>query len=286
MATLERLDLHTHSHCSDGTLAPAALVAAAVQRQVQMLALTDHDTVAGCEEARAACAAAGDAAPLFIAGIELTCEWQGREIHVVGLDIDARHEVLRDQVARVRQLRRERLAAMGRRLDAAGLPGSALVAETLDSGTSATRMHLARALVRDGHVADAEAAFDRWLKRGRPGYAPAHWPSLPDTVDCIRRAGGLAVLAHAQRYPLSAGGLRELTSSFKEAGGAGIEISIAGISPGDQDRLASLARRYLLAGSVASDFHEPGIPWRPVGRFAKLPDGIEPIHDELLRRHP
>jgi predicted metal-dependent phosphoesterase TrpH len=286
--TLERIDLHTHSHCSDGTLTPRELVAAAILRQVQMLALTDHDTVAGCDDARAACAAetAGTAAPLFIPGIELTCDWRGREIHVVGLDIDTQHAAIRTRVAQVRQLRRERLAAMGQRLDAAGLPGSALVEEILATDTSATRMHLARALVRAGHATGTEEVFDRWLKRGRPGYAPAQWPELAATVECIVHAGGLAVLAHAQRYQLSAGGLRDLTAQFKDSGGAGIEVSIAGISPGDGDRLASLARRYGLAGSIASDFHEPGIPWRPVGRFAKLPDGIQPIHDQLLRRHP
>jgi len=286
MTTLERIDLHTHSNCSDGTLEPSALVAAAIQRQVQMLALTDHDTVAGCNEARAACAAAGTAAPRFIPGIELSCDWLGREIHVVGLDIDMQHEALQAHVGLLQRLRRERVAAMGHRLDAAGLPGSVLAQEILAQEGSATRMHLARALVREGHVEDTQAAFDRWLKRGRPGYVPAQWPDLAATVQCIRQAGGLAVLAHAQRYQLSAGGLRELAARFRDSGGAGIEVSIAGISPGDTDRLAALARRFGLAGSIASDFHEPGIPWRPVGRFAKLPDGIQPIHEELLRRNP
>jgi len=289
MTTLERIDLHTHSDCSDGTLAPRALAALAIQRQVQMLALTDHDTVDGCDEARAACAAAtlgGLQAPLFIPGIELTCDWRGREIHVVGLDLDTQDPALRAHLAQLRQLRRERLATIGRKLDDAGLPGSLLVNDILAADCSATRMHLARALVRGGHAVDTQQAFDRWLQRGRPGHAPAQWPGLPATVQCIHGAGGLAVLAHPQRYTLSAGGLRELVAAFKDCGGAGIEVSIAGMSTGDGDRLASLARRFDLAGSIGSDFHEPGIPWRPVGRFAKLPDGIQPIHEELLRRHP
>jgi predicted metal-dependent phosphoesterase TrpH len=289
MATPERVDLHTHSDCSDGTLAPRALVAEAIRRQVQILSLTDHDTVAGCDEARAACTAASGnnlQPPLFIAGIELTCDWRGREIHVVGLDIDTHNPALCAHIAGLRQLRRERLAAMGRRLDATGLPGGSLVDGILGANTSVTRMHLARALVNAGHAADTQQAFDRWLKRGRPGHVPAQWPQLAATVHCIRDAGGLAVLAHPQRYTLSAGGLRELAAAFKECGGAGIEVSIAGMSPGDSNRLSALARRFGLAGSIGSDFHAPGIPWRPVGRFAKLPDGIQPIHDELLRRHP
>jgi predicted metal-dependent phosphoesterase TrpH len=140
--------------------------------------------------------------------------------------------------------------------------------------------------VRGGHASDINAAFDRWLRRGRPGYAPASWPDLPATVQTIGAAGGLAVLAHPHRYKLSAGGLRELATVFRDCGGHGLEISIAGIGLGDSQRLATLARRLDLAGSIGSDFHEPGIPWRPLGRFAKLPDGIRPIHDELLRRHP
>jgi predicted metal-dependent phosphoesterase TrpH len=91
----------------------------------------------------------------------------------------------------------------------------------------------------------------------------------------------LPVLAHAHRYQLSAGGLRELSAAFKAAGGVGIEVSLAGISPGDAARAASLARRFDLDGSFGSDFHEPGIPWRPLGRMAKLPDGVRPITARL-----
>jgi hypothetical protein len=288
MSTPERIDLHVHSHCSDGTLAPAALVALAIQREVQWLALTDHDTVAGCAEAASACAAAASSgfAPRFVPGTELTCDWHGREIHVVGLAIDTAHAALATHLDGLRALRRSRLQEMGRRLQSAGLPGETLVATILAQPTSATRMHLARSLAAAGHVSDPEEAFERWLKRGRPGYAPAQWPTLAATVAAIGTAGGLAVLAHAQRYQLSGGGLRDLVAHFRECGGHGIEVSLAGVSPGDADRLASLARRFDLAGSVASDFHAPGLPWRPLGRFAKLPDGIRPILDELRRRLP
>ena len=93
-----------------------------------------------------------------------------------------------------------------------------------------------------------------------------------------------AALAHAHRYALSPGVLRELCAQFKELGGAGLEVSLAGTGPGDAHRLASLARRYSLAGSVGSDFHEPGIPWRPLGRFVKLPEGVTPLLELLPRR--
>lgn len=273
----DRIDLHTHSDCSDGLLTPAGLVGLAAQREVRMLALTDHDTLEGCAAAQQACETHGIR---FIPGIELSCEWQGREIHVVGLGVDPAEADLRAHCVAVGEQRRARIRAMAERLTGAGLPGAELALEALRAAAP-TRTHLARALCRGGHCQDAQAAFDRWLRRGRPGYVPAHWPSLEQVVARIGSARGLAVLAHPHRYALSGGQLRALTEQFAGAGGAGLEVSLAGMGPGDADRVASLARRYGLAGSVGSDFHEPDLPWRPVGRFAKLPEHITPITARL-----
>jgi predicted metal-dependent phosphoesterase TrpH len=275
---LERIDLHTHSDVSDGTLAPATLVAAAAARHVQWLALTDHDTVAGCAEAAAAATSLG---LRFIPGIELTATWLGREVHIVGLNIDVKATGLLQHCAALLQLRRERLAAIGTRLQAHGLPGVELATAIVATARAPTRMHMARELVARGFAVGTQPAFDRWLNRGCPGYVAAAWPEVAATVACINAAGGIAVLAHAHRYRLSNGGLRELCAAFRAAGGAGIEVSLAGCSPGDTERAAALARRYDLCGSFGSDFHEPGIPWRPLGRMAKLPDGIQPVTARL-----
>ena len=180
----------------------------------------------------------------------------------------------------MRERRRERLQAMAQRLTTAGLPGTALVEAAL-AARSPTRTHLARALCRLGISDDLQQAFDRWLKRGRPGYVAAQWPSVTAAVGCITDAGGIAVLAHPHRYPLSNGVLRELTAEFHAAGGEGIEVSLAGMAPKDAERAAMLARRHDLAGSIGSDFHEPDLPWRPLGRFDKLPDRITPIAARL-----
>lgn len=272
-----RVDLHTHSHCSDGRLAPAALVALAAQRGVGLLALTDHDTALGCEEARVACELHGIR---FVRGVELTAAWREREIHVIGLNIDDAHRPFEAHCARVLELRRERVTAIAQRLSRAGLPGAALAAEAL-AAAAPTRAHLARGLHARGLAGSVEAAFERWLKRGRPGYVSAQWPALALAVQCIIDAGGVAVLAHPHRYRVSQGVLRELVAEFKAAGGAGLEVSLAGMGPGDADRAATLARRFDLAGSIGSDFHEPGLPWRPLGRFAKLPERITPIMARL-----
>ena len=268
-----RIDLHTHSRCSDGTLTPTALVELAAGRHVGMLALTDHDTMVGCDEARAACQTHHIH---FISGVELTCQWREREVHIIGLNIDTRQPDLVAHCEHLAQLRRERIERMAERLSRAGLPGTVLAAAAL-AAASPTRMHLARALCDQGFARSTQEAFDRYLQRGAPGHSAAQWPELDSVVRCIVQSGGIAVLAHPHRYTLSAGRLRELVGQFKAEGGAGLELSLAGMSPACADRAASLARRFDLAGSFGSDFHEPGLPWRPLGRLAKLPDAIVPI---------
>lgn len=273
------IDLHTHSHFSDGTLPPAELVEMAVERGVSVLALTDHDTTAGLAEARRA--AAGRLR--LIAGVEITCGWRGQELHVVGLGVDADDAPLQQHLAQLLLTRRTRVAAIGARLARERhFAGRNLADGVLATAHVPTRTHLARALVAAGDARTSQDAFDRWLGRGRAGHVPQQWPALDATIAVIRGAGGHAVLAHPHRYKLSSGALRNLCAEFRDAGGAALEVSLPGLSPNDASRLGSLARSHGLAGSAASDFHEPGLPWRPLGRFAKLPEGIEPLLPRLL----
>ncbi len=176
-----RIDLHTHIDCSDGLLSPAALVALAAQRGVELLALTDHDTVSGCAAAGVAFAASGVG---FIAGVELSCRWRDREIHVIGLRIDAGDAALLAHCAAVLAQRRARVQAIAQRLARAGLPGSSL-AELALAAPLPTRTHLARALCQLGLARSVPEAFERWLARGRPGYIGAEWPSLAIAVERI-----------------------------------------------------------------------------------------------------
>ena len=112
---------------------------------------------------------------------------------------------------------------------------------------------------------------------------PQEWPDVDAAVAAIRAAGGHAVLAHPHRYKLSAGALDNLCSEFRERGGAALEVSLPSLSPNDaQSPRRDWRARMAWPGSAASDFHEPGLPWRPLGRFAKLPDGVEPLLARLL----
>ncbi|MDF3021084.1 MAG: hypothetical protein K0Q92_2387 [Steroidobacteraceae bacterium] len=272
------VDFHTHSHCSDGILSPTALVERARTRNVGTLALTDHDTTAGLDEAGAACVAQGIR---FVPGVELSANWRGQTIHVVGLQVEATHAGLGEHVAAVRARRRERLAEIGERLEKkARLPGRELAAEAGES-PSPTRLHLARLLVARGHARDTQEAFDRWLNRDKAGHVPAQWPEFDRVMSVLRDSRALPVLAHPHRYRLSSGQLRELTAAFARDGGAALEASMAGMSLNDADRIASLCRKFDLHASMGSDFHDPAVPWNPLGRWLKLAAGLRPV-TELL----
>lgn len=274
-------DLHLHSHHSDGVLAPTALMRLVATQGVTLAALTDHDTVRGCTEAAAACLDLGIG---FVPGVEITANWQGQELHVLGLGIDPASEALITHLSMVRQLRHERLTEIGRRLERKKqLVVSEAIEELCSNHDSPTRLHLAKLLVERSLAKDIAHAFDHWLGRGQPGYAPAQWPSLESTVKAIRAAGGQPVLAHPHRYKISAGALRRLLAEFCSVGGLGMEVSVGGMGSNDFDRLTHLARTNGLAGSTGSDFHDPGIPWNPPGRFAKLPPDLEHVAVRLQR---
>jgi predicted metal-dependent phosphoesterase TrpH len=272
-------DLHLHSSHSDGMLEPAALVALCAARGVGMLALTDHDTVAGCAAARDACVEHGVA---HVSGVEISCAWSGQTLHLIGLGFDAQDAPLAALLADIRARRAARIREMGERLERkARLPGREMAARVLATAAVPTRQHLARELVAAGQAAGIGEAFGRWLVRGRPGHAPAEWPALAAVIACLRAAGGRPVLAHPHRYKISAGAMRRLLGEFREAGGEAIEVAVGGMGAGELQRLGTLARNHGLAGSSGSDFHDPAVPWNPPGRFAKLPPGVEPLAKRL-----
>ena len=268
------VDLHLHSSASDGVLEPARLVAHAAACGVRFMALTDHDTVAGLDEASAA---AGRLGVTLVAGVELSVDWRGRSLHLLGLAFDPQAPPLMRGLQQLQAVRQERAEQVAARLTAAGAPGVAALEIVRNAGELPTRMHFARALVALGVAADVASAFDRWLARGRPGYFAAKWPSLAEATGWVVAAGGSAVIAHPMRYPLSGGALRELCGEFVAAGGRGIEVITGGGGIRNADQAISLAVRCGLDGSVGSDFHDPAIPWNPPGRLAKLPGSVRPV---------
>ena len=266
-------DLHCHSTASDGTLPPAEVVARAAGNEVDILALTDHDTTAGLDEAYR-CAEENNIR--LIAGIELSATWQGKLLHIVGLDIDPEHPPLKRGIQVLKDLREERAIEMGRRLAKAGYHNTYENARRLAGDGNVTRTHFARHLIEAGVAKDFTDVFQRFLVPNKPGYYRVDWSTMEDAVTWITGAGGIAVVAHPLRYKLTASWLNRVLTAFKEAGGEGIEVICGRNTPDDNAGSALFARKHGLLASQGSDFHEPG-KWVELGRLARLPDNLEPV---------
>lgn len=270
---MNSIDLHLHSVHSDGVLSPQSLVELLAASDVKLFALTDHDTVAGLAETRAAALAHG---LTLIDGIELSTQWRGRTLHVLGLSITPSADSILRGVDERRELRQARAVEIARRLDRAGVPGSTAL-EQFKNHPAPTRTHFARALVALGVVEDEQSAFKRWLGADRPGQVGTAWPTLETTIATIVQAGGVPVLAHPLRYRLSAGQRRTLMKEFRAGGGIAIEVVTGGAAPHQIESATGLALRADLEGSIGSDCHDPKLPWHRPGRLAKLPPTLVPV---------
>ncbi len=269
-----KIDLHTHSSCSDGSLGPAELVRHAAAAGIQVLALTDHDTIAGVDAAREAALGSG---VKLVPGVEISAAWRAQAIHVLGLWIDpaatALGTALQEQAAR-RGLRMRKICA---RLSEVGLPGDRLLAAVEAQPGLPTRAHLAAAFVAEGIVKRSDDAFRKYLGRGKAAHIAADWPALAVVVGWIRAAGGIASLAHPARYALSGGARRQLLADFAAAGGNAIEVITGGNVPQHVEACAQWAIKYGFSASLGSDFHRPEHAWNPLGRLAKLPPDLTPV---------
>jgi predicted metal-dependent phosphoesterase TrpH len=268
------IDLHTHSNCSDGALTPADLVARAAAAGVEVLALTDHDTVAGLTEAEHS---AGVHGLRLVPGVEISASWRAQAIHVLGLWIDPASAELRSVLEMQAERRRARMRKICARLEKLGLPGPLLLAAVEAQPGLPTRAHLANAMVAGGHVSRADEAFRKYLGAGKPANVGAEWPALDVVVGWIRAAGGVAALAHPARYALSAGARRQMLTDFVAAGGGALEVVTGANGAQHVEGVAALAVKYGLMGSVGSDFHDPQLTWNPLGRSLKLPDCVTPV---------
>jgi hypothetical protein len=259
------IDLQCHSTTSDGALRPADVVRRAAQRGVAVLALTDHDEVAGLEEARAAALEAGIR---FIDGVEISVTWRGKTIHIVGLGVSKGRAKLGKALQTVRSGRLRRAQSMADDLATAGVHGAFEGAlRFAENPAMVGRTHFARYLVEAGVVSDVRAAFHRFLVPGKPGYVSMQWAALTDAVGWIADAGGQAVLAHPGRYGLSGGALEDLMMEFKGAGGDAVEVVTGSHSPDQYALFGAMTMKHNLAASRGSDFHGPG----EGGEFGGLP---------------
>jgi len=267
-------DLHSHSDQSDGILSPEALVSRAKRQDVSVLALTDHDTVTGLYRAQRQ--AALEEIEL-IAGIEFSAHWNGRNIHVVGLNIDIERASLCDAVAEQEALRNKRAEVIGAKLEGMGVKDAYEGAKTIAGEGVIGRPHFAAYLVKHGYAKSVQAAFKVYLGAGKPGDVKQMWPELDDVVGTICKSGGVAVIAHPAKYNMTRTKLCLMLEDFKDAGGLAMEVVSGKQQPDVTKNLAGIAKRFGLLGSCGSDFHVPDQKWQELGQFSPLPDDIEPV---------
>lgn len=244
-----RADLHTHSTASDGTLAPADLVRQASRRGLSLIALTDHDTTSGLDEAIEAGASLG---VRVIPGIELSTDVTAGEVHMLGYGIDPRNDTLQQTLASYRQSRLERAERIIARLRGLGvdLPEGSVRASSDDA--SLGRPHIARAMVAAGHVNSVSEAFDRFLGNDKPAYvASERKPTPVEAIQLILAAGGLPVHAH----PFTSDAFPDLLADLVAAGLAGIEVYYAEYTPERRETLARIAAEHGLLATGGSDYH-------------------------------
>ncbi|MDX1570903.1 MAG: PHP domain-containing protein [Xanthomonadales bacterium] len=266
-----RADLHTHTTASDGALQPQTLIDRALEQGVELLSITDHDTLDGYRSLSV------PEGLTLIRGIELSSRWQKSGIHVVGLNV--RGEAMDGAIANQKRARADRAAQIADRLHRATGVDLLEAARTEAGHSQVGRPHFARAMVAAGLVGDAADAFRRYLGRGKVGDIRQHWPGLGRVVGWIRDAGGIAVLAHPARYRMTATRLKKLLTSFKAVGGEAMEVVSGTQNPQVTQNLADMCEAFGLLASCGSDFHQPAGPWSELGRYAPLPDHCRPVWD-------
>lgn len=271
-----RVDLHSHTNASDGSLSPADLCRRAVAQGVQLLAITDHDTVKGYRAA-AAWLRQQELPLQLLAAVEYSCVWKSMGVHVVGLGIDAEHPATLAAGLYFDNARRERAVLIDAKLAKLGIVGSLDGALALAGESQIGRPYFARFMVEQGYVCSEDEAFDRYLGAGKAGDVRLLWPELAEVVAWIQAAGGVAVLAHPAKYRLTATRLRRLVADFQACGGAAMEV-VVGCQPADTTAfMAQLCSQNALAGSVGSDFHKPGLSWCELGKIDDFPISCEPV---------
>ncbi len=266
--TLPPVDLHVHSNRSDGTFSPSQLVDYAIEKGLAAFALTDHDTIDGLDEAISYAESltsrhCPDSSALeVIPGIEFSTEYQGQDVHIVGLYIDYHNEAFQKQLQEFVSSRESRNRKMCLLLQEHGIQVTYedLLAEFPDAVI--TRAHYAKYMLNHGYIKSMKEAFERYIDDHGPCYVPREKVTPGQAVKLILAADGIPILAHPILYRMSDDRLDTLTAALKEAGLIGIEAIYSTYTPAEERQIRALAVKYHLLISGGSDFHgsnKPGL---------------------------
>lgn len=267
-----RLDLHLHSNASDGDCPPEEVVRRARDVHLDVISLTDHDTVGGVAQAREA--AAGSDIHV-IPGLEVSSTWKGHDIHILGYFVDVDSRALRGHAQHAKRRRAERMREMLSLLEALGMEVSFedVLKAAGEEVESLARPHLAQALVARGHVQSLPEAFQRLIGDDGPAFVPTRLQDPTEAVDLILEADGLASWAHPPRDQLD-----QLLPVLVDAGLEGIEVHRPNHRPYQVKELMDRARRYDLVPTGGSDWHGPD-RGRDLGDFYVTSDEVEAFLD-------
>ena len=266
------VDLHCHTNISDGALPPEALIRLAEERNVDMLSITDHDSIQAYNDLRPPCANLQ-----LIPGIELSSYWNKYGVHIVGLNLDLSSAAIQEGVAQQSQAREERAIKIADKLQRLGFDNCLAGAKSFTSGGQVGRPHFAQHLVAIGAVSSIQQAFNKYLGAGKVGDIKEQWADMAQTIDWIRGAGGVAVLAHPTKYKMTRSKINLLLEDFAALGGEAMEV-ISGLQiPSVTKDMAKLCNSHGLMASSGSDFHSDQQPWAALGMVAPLPDSCTPV---------
>lgn len=270
------VDLHTHTTASDGSLSPRELVARAVERDVELLAITDHDSIDAFSEL-------GELPESLhlITGAEFSCNWDGVNIHVLGLGMDGQDPVLGQAMTAQQQARDCRAEEIDRRLAKKGISGMLAAIRESVKDRPVGRPDFARQMVASGAASSMSDAFDRYLGAGKVGDVKAMWPSLEAVVTWIRDAGGVAVVAHPLHYKMTNAKLRRLLTAFKACGGEGLEVCNGRPAETELLYLRELCRFFEFQASAGSDFHHLS-QWSDLGCDSAVLGNCRPVWERWL----
>jgi predicted metal-dependent phosphoesterase TrpH len=261
------IDLHTHSDESDGTFTPSEVVRRAAELGLDVVALTDHDTTAGLEEAGEA---AREVGVELVPGVEFSAEYQATSIHVLCYWMDASNEDLQTELQRLRDDRFRRGEMMIEKLQALGFDISFERVVEIAGGGNIVRPHVAQAMVDAGIVADEAEAFDRYIADGGPAHVPKHALDPLDAVDLIGRAGGVCVLAHPGMWGDQTSVPDDLIAAMAERGMVGLEVDHTDHTREQRAVYRAMAERLGLVATGGSDCH--GTRYDPIRLGSSLCD--------------
>ena len=267
------IDFHCHTTASDGSLSPPELLDLAQEREIDMLSITDHDTLEAYQQLHQV-----NNSIQIIPGIELSSQWNRRGVHIVGLNVGLSSPSILEAVEKQSTARRERAAKIAEKLERFGFEDCLAGALSFASSPEQIgRPHFARYLVKIGAVSNIQQAFKRYLGAGKAGDIKDQWADPETVIGWIRDAGGVAVLAHPTKYKLTRTKLIELLTDFKAAGGEAMEVISGSQVPSVTRDMARLCQNMGFDASCGSDFHAPNQEWAALGKVAPLPENCSPI---------